>query len=461
MSENSQSEVLSSPEEARLAEAQALREEFCREMARLCPNFESGRYVLGFSGGGDSVALAALLAETVDSSRLKAVILDHRCRPDSEEEALRAAIISQNLGIKSEIFIKDVPYIAVTRGKGLEEAGRHCRYALLEEERVKFGADYALVGHQRDDLVETILLKIARGGGPGALVGIRPKVGRILRPLLPFRRARLREFLKTVKIPYLDDPSNSDERFGRNFARRRLAPLFSELNPAFHEALSRAAQIALGEEDYWEERLNRLCAEGKVEIIDWLEAQGEIRPRKKQRITPGKIYDPREWDRAEREYMEEEAAKKQAREAKANGLRRRAPQARALAEALAAPPPPADPDAPAPPDPFLDRDWKESVVARRAEVAVLGFKFPLAFFSLLAEAEKKRFLGRLFRLVEIPRCKAGGEPVSLETVLMALKSLAGSRGVALDLPGGRGIARRGEYVYIGPASRFSKKGAWA
>jgi tRNA(Ile)-lysidine synthase len=131
-------------------------------------------------------------------------------------------------------------------------------------------------GHTLDDQAETVLMRLIRGTGMRGLGGIHPRIlveredvdepaghededghGAVVRPLLGIRRRELERYLTELKQPWREDSSNADARFTRNRVRQVVLPLLErEFNPAIAEGLADLAEIARGEEDYWENEIS-------------------------------------------------------------------------------------------------------------------------------------------------------------------------------------------------------------
>jgi len=127
--------------------------------------------------------------------------------------------------------------------------------------------DKIVTGHTLDDQAETVLMRMIRGAGLRGLGGIHPRIavedddgemsGEIVRPLLGVRRRELEQYLKDIGQAWREDSSNADERFTRNRVRKLVVPLLEqEFNPAVAENLAELAEIARGEEDYWENEVS-------------------------------------------------------------------------------------------------------------------------------------------------------------------------------------------------------------
>ncbi len=124
-----------------------------------------------------------------------------------------------------------------------------------------------VTGHTLDDQAETVLMRMIRGAGLRGLGGIHPRIlvedddgeisGEIVRPLLIIRRRELEQYLKDIGQPWREDSTNTDARFTRNRVRKLVVPLLEqEFNPAVAENLAELAEIARGEEDYWENEIS-------------------------------------------------------------------------------------------------------------------------------------------------------------------------------------------------------------
>jgi tRNA(Ile)-lysidine synthase len=123
--------------------------------------------------------------------------------------------------------------------------------------------DKIVTGHTLDDQAETVLMRLIRGTGLSGLSAIHPRIaldndngelsGEVMRPMLNNRRRELEQYLKDLAQPWREDSTNSDHAFTRNRVRRLLVPLLEkEFNPAVAENLAELAEIARGEEEYWD-----------------------------------------------------------------------------------------------------------------------------------------------------------------------------------------------------------------
>jgi tRNA(Ile)-lysidine synthetase-like protein len=244
----------------------SLEDRFVRhvEEARL---FESARtLVVAHSGGSDSTALL-LLASAWASARGVAVMsahVAHGLRGEAgEEDARFCARLAATLSVRFTLHPVDVPS-GRRKGESLEAAGRRLRYAALLALSHGLGGAPVLTGHTRDDQAETVLLHLERRLGR-ARGGIRPRRGDgVVRPLLPFSRAELRELLAERGVPFREDETNENEAFARNRIRRRVLPEMEGKDPGRTVRLARAGAKWGERLDALDRRLDEAMAEAKI-----------------------------------------------------------------------------------------------------------------------------------------------------------------------------------------------------
>jgi tRNA(Ile)-lysidine synthase len=218
------------------------------------------RWLLGFSGGGDSMALLHLL-HLCGFQALALCHLNHQLRGgESQGDADFTLRQGENYGLR--VFARGES--AADRAAGekcsLEEAARLQRREFFVEAAREFGARGVFLAHHADDQAETCLHNLLRGTGVAGLTGMQP-LSRLAagqngeppvlccRPLLPVWRDELREFLQRHDLPYREDSSNAALDFTRNRLRHSLIPrLEKELERPVRRALWRMSEI-LREED--------------------------------------------------------------------------------------------------------------------------------------------------------------------------------------------------------------------
>jgi tRNA(Ile)-lysidine synthase len=202
------------------------------------------RYCVGFSGGADSTALLAAMAELRDANAgpgLRALHVDHALQRESGDWARRALDIAADFKVACT-----VERLAIDRagGESLEAAARAARYALFA--RSLGAGEILLTAHHVDDQLETVLLQLVRGAGVAGLAAMPMctplGAGSHLRPLLGVTHAALVEYLSARRVPWFEDPMNADTRFDRSFMRARILPALRERWPAVAANVGRSAR---------------------------------------------------------------------------------------------------------------------------------------------------------------------------------------------------------------------------
>jgi tRNA(Ile)-lysidine synthase len=194
---------------------------FDAAMDRLKPFGTAPRFAVAVSGGADSTALALLAQHWAarHDAGIIALIVDHGLRISAPAEAERTRIGLAKRGIEAQILTLS----GLPSGARLQERARAARYAALTRAARAAGALFLLLGHHRADQSETVAMRAVRG--TGGLQGMASFTARddvvLLRPLLAISPAKLRDFSRAEKMPWIEDPSNADPRFER--ARIRLA----------------------------------------------------------------------------------------------------------------------------------------------------------------------------------------------------------------------------------------------
>lgn len=196
---------------------------------------------VAFSGGLDSSVLLHLLADWARREGLppiSAIHVHHGLQPAANAWPAHCASVCEQLNIPL-----DVARVQVTPGASLEQAARRARYQAFSEQLS--AGDVLLSAQHRDDQAETLLFRVLRGAGVRGLAAMpasRPLgQGSLVRPLLDCSRAELQAYAQSHGLAWIEDPSNADERFSRNFLRRQVMPLLAERWPQASNSLARSA----------------------------------------------------------------------------------------------------------------------------------------------------------------------------------------------------------------------------
>ena len=198
-------------------------------------------YIVGLSGGIDSVALLLLLKE--GGFNVHAAHCNFLLRgAESDRDEAFCVSLCQQLGVELHRAHFYTRTYAENHHVSIEMAARELRYKWFEQLREDIGAAGICVAHHRDDSVETVLLNLVRGTGLRGLTGIQPRNGSILRPLLCVSRAEIEAFLSERRQKYVTDSTNLETDVLRNKVRLQVLPLLRELNPAVSENIQRTAE---------------------------------------------------------------------------------------------------------------------------------------------------------------------------------------------------------------------------
>src|SRR5262245_1392028 len=205
---------------------------FDRLMQAMGPFEARPRLAVAGSGGSDSMALTLLAAGWARrrGGEIVGITVDHGLRPEAAAEARQVGRWLRARGIAHRT-LRWRP-AATDRHGGLQATARAARYGLLSAWCRRHGVLHLALAHQQEDQAETLLLRLARGSGLDGLAAIAPvaeRAGvRLIRPLLPIARARLRATLAEARQPWIDDPSNEDPVYARIRMRRLLPALAAE-----------------------------------------------------------------------------------------------------------------------------------------------------------------------------------------------------------------------------------------
>jgi tRNA(Ile)-lysidine synthase len=204
-----------------------------------------GPVLVLLSGGGDSVCLldVALRLE----ARVSALHVNYGLRPGSGEDEEFVRRLCSRLGVPLHVERMELP-----EGGNLQERAREARYALAES--LTEGSDPLSVGdsrgltpcyaaaHTASDQAETVLYRLAVSPGSRALLGMAPRRGRLVRPLLEVTREEVRSYLRARGLDWREDPSNADRRFARARVRHDLLEALRTVGPAPERTIAETAR---------------------------------------------------------------------------------------------------------------------------------------------------------------------------------------------------------------------------
>jgi len=201
-----------------------------------------GPLLIGFSGGLDSSVLLHLVAHepALRARNISALHIHHGLHPDADHWQQHCREVCAHWQVPLRCIRVDVPR---NSGDGLEAAARDARHAAFAAELPPDGI--LALAHHQDDQAETVLLRALRGSGVDGLAAMRPwrayAKGWLWRPLLALPRARLLEYARVHALRWIEDPSNTESRFDRNYLRHEVMPRLSARWP---HAAARLAHVA-------------------------------------------------------------------------------------------------------------------------------------------------------------------------------------------------------------------------
>jgi tRNA(Ile)-lysidine synthase len=214
--------------------------------------------VLGLSGGLDSMVLLQLCQQLLQGSdiKLKAVYIHHGLSANADQWA----DFCQQQCLKRHIPF-EVQKVQLNPTANIEAQARTARYSALST-FVLTPQTALLTAHHADDQLETLLLALKRGAGPAGLSGIAAlqsfASGWLVRPLLDFSREQLEVFAKQQQLQWIEDESNNDSRFDRNFLRLQVMPLLQQRWPAFRQNALRSVSHIQQQQQFVEKQLDQL-----------------------------------------------------------------------------------------------------------------------------------------------------------------------------------------------------------
>ncbi len=231
--------------------------------------YYGNRFCVALSGGMDSVCLLHALSAAAKEHNitLSALTCEHGIRGEQSKRDLRfVQQLCKNWNIPLTVFEADVPARAKKSGRGLEEEGRIFRYECYEKIILGQRADYVATAHHRDDDIETVLFRLARGTSLGGLASITEHDD-IIRPLLSVPRAQIAQYAEENHLPYVTDESNLDETYTRNALRLTVLPVLERAVNGAGEHLLEFAKRAKADDDYLTELARKEIAYAQNEVF--------------------------------------------------------------------------------------------------------------------------------------------------------------------------------------------------
>jgi len=215
--------------------------------------------VVGWSGGGDSTALVLLLVES--GAKVTALHVDHGWR-ESRDDVERLGALLESFGV--EVVYREVDG---KRDSNREGHARQKRYEAYGDFLKTHPSDFIFLAHNRDDQIETMVMRKMMSSGWRGLCGIREEAEifdvKVRRPLLDVPGQSLRHYLSRKRIVWVEDPSNSDTTILRNRIRHEILPKMRAEEPGFEESLLKLRKEALLRCQLLDSHVSSLLSESK------------------------------------------------------------------------------------------------------------------------------------------------------------------------------------------------------
>ena len=240
------------------------------ELARRSGLVVPGRPLLVMlSGGGDSVCLldVALRLE----AEVTALHVNHGLRPESAADEAHCRDLCRRLGVPLVVEAASPP--AAAESGNLQAEARELRYALAERHAT---GDYA-AAHTASDQAETVLYRLATSPGRRALLGMAPRRGRLVRPLLRATADETRAYCGARGIAWVEDSSNVDLRFARARVRHEVLPALRALNPAAERTIAETSRLLADEAEVLDRAVEEVLERTGATSLSVAELRGQPR----------------------------------------------------------------------------------------------------------------------------------------------------------------------------------------
>ena len=210
-------------------------------------NLEGFGVLLAVSGGKDSMTMLDLFNYFKYELKLNLVVchFNHSLRDEADRDEKFVKTQCEKYGLKFYSKKEDVLLYSNENKLSTEEGARFLRYKFFDEVKRIENLEYIATAHNKNDLAETVIMRILRGTGINGLIGIQSERGDLIRPILNFSRDEIEKYIEENNIPFVEDKTNFEELYLRNKIRLNLFPILkNEYNPRILDAISRLSNIA-------------------------------------------------------------------------------------------------------------------------------------------------------------------------------------------------------------------------
>lgn len=253
---------------------------------------KTGPILVAVSGGADSVAMLYLLSRNSRIMSKHGIVVahfNHGIRAnDADDDLDFVRKLAKSLSFEFVGAHANVPSEAERTGESIEMAARRLRWDFLYKTAKAHSCVAIAVGHNADDQLETIFLRLARGAGLRGLGGIHPQSAHndicVFRPVLEFRHRQLCEYLTENNIAWREDTTNNDMGYLRNRIRKMVVPNFEQvMGDGVLKTITRSMSLLRADNDFIEaltkQAFSSCCADGAICISQFVEYAEPIRRR--------------------------------------------------------------------------------------------------------------------------------------------------------------------------------------
>ena len=230
---------------------------------------KNDKIIVSVSGGLDSTVLLLLL-HSINIHKILVAHVDHAIRKDSIQDKI--FVESLCMEFKIQFFSCTINPASKPKKDSPEQWAREKRYEYLKNLAIETRSDWIMTGHHSNDNAETILMNLSRQAGVNGLSGIPQKNGKIIRPLLPYEKKVLCDFVDRVGLPFKNDYTNSDISIPRNFIRQKILKPWELKVPSLIKSVYKSTLLI----SKWKQSLDQLLIKFIIDKLNISDSRIDI-----------------------------------------------------------------------------------------------------------------------------------------------------------------------------------------